>query len=197
VGQVDGEVEEITVDAEQATMPSGGALDFVGDQAESRALRQAGKDAELTASADSVRAYVKQISKMALLSAEQEVDLAKRIEAGLFATERMRQAEDCAEKLPWQLRRDLRWIVRDGQRAKQHLLEANLRLGVSIAKRYTGRRMALLDLIQEGNPGLIPAVEKLDYTKATSFPPTPPGGSAKPSPTHWPSRPAPSGSRCT
>ncbi|MBV9141373.1 MAG: RNA polymerase sigma factor [Pseudonocardiales bacterium] len=127
-------------------------------------MRQARRDAELTASADSVRAYRKQIGKVALLTAEQEVDLAKRIEAGLFAAEGLRRAEDSTEKLSPQLRRDLRWIVRDGQRAKHHLLEANLRLVVSLAKRHTGRGMALMDLIQEGNLGLIRAVEKFDYT---------------------------------
>ncbi|MEO9138393.1 MAG: RNA polymerase sigma factor, partial [Jatrophihabitans sp.] len=136
---------------------------------ESEALRQARKDAEMTASADSVRAYLKQIGKVALLNAEEEVDLAKRIEAGLYAAERIRQAEEAGEKLSTQMRRDLRWIVRDGERAKNHLLEANLRLVVSLAKRYTGRGMAFLDLIQEGNLGLIRAVEKFDYTKGYKF----------------------------
>ncbi|WP_460603740.1 RNA polymerase sigma factor [Jatrophihabitans fulvus] len=136
---------------------------------ESEALRQARKDAEMTASADSVRAYLKQIGKVALLNAEEEVDLAKRIEAGLYAAERVRQADEANEKLTTQMRRDLRWIVRDGERAKNHLLEANLRLVVSLAKRYTGRGMAFLDLIQEGNLGLIRAVEKFDYTKGYKF----------------------------
>ncbi len=139
------------------------------DEEESEALRQARKDAEMTASADSVRAYLKQIGKVALLNAEEEVDLAKRIEAGLYGAERLRQAEDTTEKLTTQMRRDLRWIVRDGERAKNHLLEANLRLVVSLAKRYTGRGMAFLDLIQEGNLGLIRAVEKFDYTKGYKF----------------------------
>jgi RNA polymerase primary sigma factor len=144
--------------------------DIVWDEEEeSEALRQARKDAEMTASADSVRAYLKQIGKVALLNAEEEVDLAKRIEAGLYAAERLRQAEENGEKLSTQLRRDLRWIVRDGERAKNHLLEANLRLVVSLAKRYTGRGMAFLDLIQEGNLGLIRAVEKFDYTKGYKF----------------------------
>jgi len=139
------------------------------DEEESEALRQARKDAEMTASADSVRAYLKQIGKVALLNAEEEVDLAKRIEAGLYAAERLRQAEELSEKLAMQVKRDLRWIVRDGERAKNHLLEANLRLVVSLAKRYTGRGMAFLDLIQEGNLGLIRAVEKFDYTKGYKF----------------------------
>jgi len=143
--------------------------DFVWDEEESEALRQARKDAELTASADSVRAYLKQIGKVALLNAEEEVELAKRIEAGLYAAERVRNAEEEGEKLATQMRRDLKWIVRDGERAKNHLLEANLRLVVSLAKRYTGRGMAFLDLIQEGNLGLIRAVEKFDYTKGYKF----------------------------
>jgi RNA polymerase primary sigma factor len=143
--------------------------DFAWDEEESEALRQARKDAELTISADSVRAYLKTIGKIALLNAEQEVQLAQRIEAGLFAGERLCKAHDGAEKLSPQLRRDLRWIVRDGERAKNHLLEANLRLVVSLAKRYTGRGMAFLDLIQEGNLGLIRAVEKFDYTKGYKF----------------------------
>ena len=143
--------------------------DFIWDEEESEALRQARKDAELTASADSVRAYLKQIGKVALLNAEEEVELAKRIEAGLYAAERLRKADEEGEKLSPQLRRDLRWIVRDGEKAKNHLLEANLRLVVSLAKRYTGRGMAFLDLIQEGNLGLIRAVEKFDYTKGYKF----------------------------
>ncbi|CCQ16693.1 RNA polymerase sigma factor [Rhodococcus sp. AW25M09] len=143
--------------------------DFVWDEEESEALRQARKDAELTASADSVRAYLKQIGKVALLNAEEEVELAKRIEAGLFAVEKMRESADKGEKLPVAQRRDMTWICRDGNRAKNHLLEANLRLVVSLAKRYTGRGMAFLDLIQEGNLGLIRAVEKFDYTKGYKF----------------------------
>ncbi|MDQ3055580.1 MAG: RNA polymerase sigma factor, partial [Actinomycetota bacterium] len=139
------------------------------DEEESEALRQARKDAEMTASADSVRAYLKQIGKVALLNAEEEVDLAKRIEAGLYAAERVRINETESRKVSPQLRRDLNWIVRDGERAKNHLLEANLRLVVSLAKRYTGRGMAFLDLIQEGNLGLIRAVEKFDYTKGYKF----------------------------
>ncbi|MBB3674498.1 RNA polymerase primary sigma factor [Modestobacter versicolor] len=147
-----------------------GGTDFEwDDEEESEALRQARKDAELTASADSVRAYLKQIGKVALLTAEEEVDLAKRIEAGLYGAERLRQVEEEGQKLSPQMRRDLNWIVRDGERAKNHLLEANLRLVVSLAKRYTGRGMAFLDLIQEGNLGLIRAVEKFDYTKGYKF----------------------------
>jgi RNA polymerase primary sigma factor len=143
--------------------------DFVWDEEESEALRQARKDAELTASADSVRAYLKQIGKVALLNAEEEVELAKRIEAGLYATQKLAELVEKGEKLPVQQRRDMQWICRDGDRAKNHLLEANLRLVVSLAKRYTGRGMAFLDLIQEGNLGLIRAVEKFDYTKGYKF----------------------------
>ena len=143
--------------------------DFVWDEEESEALRQARKDAELTASADSVRAYLKQIGKVALLNAEEEVELAKRIEAGLYATQKVAELAEGGQKLPVQQRRDMQWICRDGERAKNHLLEANLRLVVSLAKRYTGRGMAFLDLIQEGNLGLIRAVEKFDYTKGYKF----------------------------
>ncbi|MGY1839782.1 RNA polymerase sigma factor [Modestobacter sp. SYSU DS0903] len=156
--------------AEPEEKEAEGGTDFEwDDEEESEALRQARKDAELTASADSVRAYLKQIGKVALLTAEEEVDLAKRIEAGLYGAERLRQVEEENQKLSPQMRRDLNWIVRDGERAKNHLLEANLRLVVSLAKRYTGRGMAFLDLIQEGNLGLIRAVEKFDYTKGYKF----------------------------
>ncbi len=139
------------------------------DEQESEALRRGRQEAELTLSADSVRADLNQIGTVALLNAEEAVALATRIEAGLYAAERMRRAEDATEKLSPQLRRDLHWIVRDGERAKNHLLEANLRLVVSLGKRYTGRGMPFLDVIQEGNLGLIRAVEKFDYTKGYKF----------------------------
>lgn len=116
------------------------------------------------ATADPVKDYLKQIGKVPLLNAEQEVELAKRIEAGLFAEDKLGQGIDDPE-----LRADLEWIAQDGRRAKDHLLEANLRLVVSLAKRYTGRGMLFLDLIQEGNLGLIRAVEKFDYTKGYKF----------------------------
>ncbi|WP_438939176.1 RNA polymerase sigma factor [Cellulomonas citrea] len=118
------------------------------------------------ATADPVKDYLKQIGKVALLNAEQEVELAKRIEAGLFAEERLAQIGATLEP---KARRELEWIAQDGRRAKNHLLEANLRLVVSLAKRYTGRGMLFLDLIQEGNLGLIRAVEKFDYTKGYKF----------------------------
>ena len=117
------------------------------------------------ATADPVKDYLKQIGKVALLNAELEVELAKRIEAGLFAEEKL----GLETKLSPADKRDLNWVVKDGQRAKSHLLEANLRLVVSLAKRYTGRGMQFLDLIQEGNLGLIRAVEKFDYTKGYKF----------------------------
>ena len=137
------------------------------------------------ATADPVKDYLKQIGKVALLNAEQEVELAKRIEAGLFAEKKLEaaypdfmaaQGAEARSKimrmLPAQERtqlRELDWVVQDGRRAKNHLLEANLRLVVSLAKRYTGRGMLFLDLIQEGNLGLIRAVEKFDYTKGYKF----------------------------
>ncbi|WP_067894632.1 RNA polymerase sigma factor [Nocardia vaccinii] len=161
--------EEEEAEADEPTAADKASGDFVWDEEESEALRQARKDAELTASADSVRAYLKQIGKVALLNAEEEVELAKRIEAGLYATEKFRELSEKGDKLPVTTRRDLNWIMRDGNRAKNHLLEANLRLVVSLAKRYTGRGMAFLDLIQEGNLGLIRAVEKFDYTKGYKF----------------------------
>ncbi|MGW1742563.1 RNA polymerase sigma factor [Nocardia sp. NPDC001965] len=164
--EAEGEAADGTSEPTAADKASG---DFVWDEEESEALRQARKDAELTASADSVRAYLKQIGKVALLNAEEEVELAKRIEAGLYAAEKMREFTEAGEKLPVATRRDFNWIIRDGNRAKNHLLEANLRLVVSLAKRYTGRGMAFLDLIQEGNLGLIRAVEKFDYTKGYKF----------------------------
>jgi RNA polymerase primary sigma factor len=117
------------------------------------------------ATADPVKDYLKQIGRVALLNAELEVELATRIEAGLFAEEALK----ADKKMDKKLKRELDWIVEDGKRAKNHLLEANLRLVVSLAKRYTGRGMLFLDLIQEGNLGLIRAVEKFDYTKGYKF----------------------------
>jgi len=156
-----------TRDAERPTARTPASTTFVWDDEENNALRDARKDAELTASVDSVGAYLKQIGRVALLNAEREVDLAKRIEAGLYAAERLSDATDGSGGAP--MRRDLRWIVRDGQRAKDNLVQANLRLVVSIAKRYTGRGMPFLDLIQEGNIGLIRAVEKFDYARGYKF----------------------------
>ena len=148
--------------AEEAEESTGGFVysDADDDDAPAQQVVTAG------ATADPVKDYLQQIGKVALLNAEQEVDLAKRIEAGLFAEERLTHA---AGELAPKLRRELEWIASDGRRAKNHLLEANLRLVVSLAKRYTGRGMLFLDLIQEGNLGLIRAVEKFDYTKGYKF----------------------------
>ena len=118
------------------------------------------------ATADPVKDYLKQIGKVALLNAAEEVELAMRIEAGLFAEDKLASEKG---KFSKELERELRWVAKDGQRAKSHLLGANLRLVVSLAKRYTGRGMQFLDLIQEGNLGLIRAVEKFDYTKGFKF----------------------------
>lgn len=117
------------------------------------------------ATADPVKDYLKQIGRVALLNAELEVELATRVEVGLFAEEKLKHEK----KLDKKYKRELEWLVEDGKRAKNHLLEANLRLVVSLAKRYTGRGMLFLDLIQEGNLGLIRAVEKFDYTKGYKF----------------------------
>ncbi|WP_206446854.1 RNA polymerase sigma factor [Agrococcus sp. KRD186] len=156
-GEAEPEEDEEKVHVEK--LPTG-ALRLSGDDDEPAPTQITG------ATADPVKDYLKQIGKVALLNAEQEVDLAMRIEAGLFAEEKLSVEGD---ELEWQLKRDLTRIARDGQRAKSHLLGANLRLVVSLAKRYTGRGMQFLDLIQEGNLGLIRAVEKFDYTKGFKF----------------------------
>ena len=117
------------------------------------------------ATADPVKDYLKQIGKVSLLNTQQEVDLAMRIEAGLYAEHKLAENPDMDKDL----KKAMRWVVHDGKRAKNHLLEANLRLVVSLAKRYTGRGMLFLDLIQEGNLGLIRAVEKFDYSKGFKF----------------------------
>ena len=118
---------------------------------------------------DLVKAYLREIGRVALLTAVEEVELAKRIEAGLFAQEKLRMNAEEGLKLTPTLKRDLQWVVRDGEKAKRHLLEANLRLVVSLAKRYQGRGLDLLDLVQEGNLGLVRAVEKFDYAKGYKF----------------------------
>ncbi|HEY1970553.1 MAG TPA: sigma-70 factor domain-containing protein, partial [Pseudonocardia sp.] len=125
-----------TSDVEQLTATDRGPSTFFPDDEEPDALRESRKDAALAASVDPVRAYLKQAGRVALLSAEREVELAKRIEAGLYAAERLSEGSEGTDGS--QAGRDLRWIVRDGQRAKDNLVEANLRLVVSIAKRYTG-----------------------------------------------------------
>ncbi|GIH64676.1 RNA polymerase sigma factor [Microbispora siamensis] len=118
---------------------------------------------------DSVHTYLKSIGRRTLLTAAQEVELAKRIEAGLYAEYKLETALENGEHLPPHVREDLEWVIEDGRRAKDHMLEANLRLVVSVAKKYTDRGMALLDVVQEGNLGLIRAVEKFDYTKGYKF----------------------------
>jgi RNA polymerase primary sigma factor len=144
--------------------------DDVGrDDEASETAPPVGHDGESAGSADTVRAYLRRIGRVPLLTAEQEVDLAKRIEGGLFASERLRQCEEVGQRMSTSMRRDLDWVCRDGARARDQLVEANLRLVVSIAKRYAGHGMAFLDLIQEGNLGLIRAVEKFDYVKGYKF----------------------------
>jgi RNA polymerase primary sigma factor len=143
--------------------------DMDDDDAADLASRRKRAEEELamkTPTSDPVRMYLKEIGKVPLLTAEEEVDLAKRIEAGLFASEKIQTP---GKKVAEKLRRELEAIERDGQIAKRKLVEANLRLVVSIAKRYVGRGMLFLDLIQEGNLGLIRAVEKFDYTKGYKF----------------------------
>jgi len=142
-------------------LPTGAIVLKAGDEEDVPAVTTAIPGA----TADPVKDYLKQIGKVALLNAAEEVELAMRIEAGLFAEEKLATEKN----LPKKLQRELKWVARDGQRAKSHLLGANLRLVVSLAKRYTGRGMQFLDLIQEGNLGLIRAVEKFDYTKGFKF----------------------------
>lgn len=165
VDEIDAEIEEATPEVEEEeekiVVPEGALILSHKDEDDIPV-----QTTSITgATADPVKDYLKQIGKVALLNAELEVELAKRIEAGLFAEEKL--ATD--KKLSRDMARDLKWVVKDGQRAKSHLLEANLRLVVSLAKRYTGRGMQFLDLIQEGNLGLIRAVEKFDYTKGYKF----------------------------
>ncbi|XAS65361.1 RNA polymerase sigma factor [Pseudarthrobacter sp. So.54] len=152
--------EEIPAKAAAATGSGFVYSDADDDDAPVQQVMSAG------ATADPVKDYLKQIGKVALLNAEQEVDLALRIEAGLFAEEKINADDGTMDP---KLKRELEFVIHDGKRAKNHLLEANLRLVVSLAKRYTGRGMLFLDLIQEGNLGLIRAVEKFDYTKGFKF----------------------------
>ncbi|MCU1636845.1 MAG: polymerase sigma factor [Cryobacterium sp.] len=177
-------VEEVAVDADKAeeteeeehdeesstrpapaeSLPSGAlVLSLVDDEDEVPVY----SSAITGATADPVKDYLKQIGKVALLNAAEEVELAMRIEAGLFAEDKLSQMTDAEKRNA--LGRELQWVAKDGARAKSHLLGANLRLVVSLAKRYTGRGMQFLDLIQEGNLGLIRAVEKFDYTKGFKF----------------------------
>ncbi len=139
--------------------------DVVSLEAEAAALAEADLDDQTPAMGDSVHTYLKSIGRTSLLTAEQEVDLAKRIEAGLFAEHKLETIADLDESL----RRELELVAEDGRRAKAHMLEANLRLVVSVAKKYSDRGLSLLDVVQEGNLGLIRAVEKFDYTKGYKF----------------------------
>jgi RNA polymerase primary sigma factor len=166
---------EADAEAEGAGAPGARVVKIAPDGGEDEEILVFGDDdddlpaaqvAVAGATADPVKDYLKQIGKVPLLNAEQEVELAKRIEAGLFAEEKLAEG---GRSLSADQRIDLEWIADDGTRAKNHLLEANLRLVVSLAKRYTGRGMLFLDLIQEGNLGLIRAVEKFDYTKGYKF----------------------------
>ncbi|MFI6478446.1 RNA polymerase sigma factor [Nonomuraea sp. NPDC050663] len=145
-----------------------GSPDDIDLNAEDAELEKESLDLDDTASVmgDSVHTYLKSIGRRTLLTAAEEVELARRIEAGLYAEYKL---EEQADKLTPSMRRDLGWVVEDGRRAKDHMLEANLRLVVSVAKKYTDRGMALLDVVQEGNLGLIRAVEKFDYTKGFKF----------------------------
>ncbi len=169
----DGEAPKVKADAVAAATETAAAATG-SEESDDEAFVYGDDDEDLPAAqvavagatSDPVKDYLKQIGKVPLLNAEQEVELAKRIEAGLFAEEKLGESR---ESLRPDVRIDLEWIAEDGRRAKNHLLEANLRLVVSLAKRYTGRGMLFLDLIQEGNLGLIRAVEKFDYTKGYKF----------------------------
>ncbi|GLX23922.1 RNA polymerase sigma factor [Streptomyces lavendulae] len=156
-------VEDLADDTEEEAPKAGGQGFVLSDEDEDDAPAQTVMVAGATA--DPVKDYLKLIGKVPLLNAEQEVELAKRIEAGLFSEYKLEEEEDHKPAF----KRELEILVEDGRRAKNHLLEANLRLVVSLAKRYTGRGMLFLDLIQEGNVGLIRAVEKFDYTKGFKF----------------------------
>jgi len=160
-GDVDVESGEDTdVDLEHIS-----EADVVSLEAEAAALTEADLDDQTPAMGDSVHTYLKSIGRTSLLTAEQEVDLAKRIEAGLFAEHKLETATGLDEAY----RRELEMVAEDGRRAKAHMLEANLRLVVSVAKKYSDRGLSLLDVVQEGNLGLIRAVEKFDYTKGYKF----------------------------
>ncbi|GAA3708556.1 RNA polymerase sigma factor [Streptomyces tremellae] len=164
LGEAEEPVEDVPAGKAEEEEAEGEAKGFVlSDDDEDDAPAQ--QVAVAGATADPVKDYLKQIGKVPLLNAEQEVELAKRIEAGLFAEDKLAGTDKLAPKL----KHELEIIAEDGRRAKNHLLEANLRLVVSLAKRYTGRGMLFLDLIQEGNLGLIRAVEKFDYTKGYKF----------------------------
>jgi RNA polymerase primary sigma factor len=160
-------VEDETIREEGEEEEEEAAEPAVDEDEERQRARREIDQAHRAPTNDPVRMYLKEIGKVALLTAQEEVDLAKRIEAGEDAAQKLGSPD--SEKLTPPQIDEYRWLERDGQRAKRHLVEANLRLVVSIAKRYVGRGMAFLDLIQEGNLGLIRAVEKFDHTKGFKF----------------------------
>lgn len=172
-GDADGEAEETEGDDAETAAPAAAPAGDLPLPTDALVLRAVDEEDDIPvysttitgATADPVKDYLKQIGKVPLLNAAEEVELAMRIEAGLFAEDKLANTPNLSKELE----RELKWVARDGQRAKSHLLGANLRLVVSLAKRYTGRGMQFLDLIQEGNLGLIRAVEKFDYTKGFKF----------------------------
>nr|WP_062332262.1 RNA polymerase sigma factor [Herbidospora sakaeratensis] len=156
-------------DTTKVTTPVKDDPDLAEAEVESEAAGVVDLDDTSSAMGDSVHTYLKSIGRRTLLTAAQEVELARRIEAGLYAEYKLDLAEETGKRLSAVEREDLEWVIEDGRRAKDHMLEANLRLVVSVAKKYTDRGMALLDVVQEGNLGLIRAVEKFDYTKGFKF----------------------------
>ena len=150
------ELDSLDAEAEASALAAGGMTELAVE---------ADLDDQTSVMGDSVHTYLKSIGRTSLLTAEQEVDLAKRIEAGLYAEHKL----ETEAKLSQALRRDLEDVAEDGRSAKAHMLEANLRLVVSVAKKYSDRGLSLLDVVQEGNLGLIRAVEKFDYTKGYKF----------------------------
>lgn len=172
-GDADAESEETESDDAETAAPAAAPAGDLPLPTDALVLRAVDEEDDIPvysttitgATADPVKDYLKQIGKVPLLNAAEEVELAMRIEAGLFAEDKLANTPNLSKELE----RELKWVARDGQRAKSHLLGANLRLVVSLAKRYTGRGMQFLDLIQEGNLGLIRAVEKFDYTKGFKF----------------------------
>jgi len=172
-GKTSGQADPVsgTGDEAEADLDPVSDVDVVSLEAEAAALSESDRltevdlDDQTPAMGDSVHTYLKSIGRTSLLTAEQEVDLAKRIEAGLFAEHKLETASGLDENY----RRELEFVAEDGRRAKSHMLEANLRLVVSVAKKYSDRGLSLLDVVQEGNLGLIRAVEKFDYTKGYKF----------------------------
>ena len=161
----DAEAQLADVDAELGELPAESAAAAVAAEEAAASAPETDLDDQTSVMGDSVHTYLKSIGRRQLLTAEEEVDLAKRIEAGLFAEYKL----ETEKRLSKQYRADLEAVAEDGRRAKAHMLEANLRLVVSVAKKYSDRGLSLLDVVQEGNLGLIRAVEKFDYTKGYKF----------------------------